>query len=305
MKKFLLICFAIAYLLVADSTSAGFGITPPYVRNASLTRNSRYKQEILMVRSDPVEDLQGEITISVPGANDWITIDKGTEFILPKGEKKILINVNVNVPNDAEFGNYLGNIRIRVAPLTIPEPGTVGIALGAQVDVDLTVIDKEIINFRIQRIRVSDLDEGHKVLWMDFPGKIRFTMQIENTGNVPSAPRKIEFDLYDTKGEELLEFTRNSNKLKKVDPFDIQDVVAQLPTHLKAGSYKVIYRIYKEELIAQEGNLNLSILPYGTIQDGGYGIMGLSTQDKAILLSILIGILAALWIVIRLIRRRR
>jgi hypothetical protein len=31
---------------------AGFGITPPYVRNTSLTRNSTYEQQILLVRSD-------------------------------------------------------------------------------------------------------------------------------------------------------------------------------------------------------------------------------------------------------------
>jgi hypothetical protein len=33
--------------------SAGFGITPPYVRNTSLTRNSIYEQQILLVRGDP------------------------------------------------------------------------------------------------------------------------------------------------------------------------------------------------------------------------------------------------------------
>ncbi|MDP3963912.1 MAG: hypothetical protein Q8Q39_05455, partial [bacterium] len=61
-------------------------------------------------------------------------------------------------------------------------------------------------------------------------------------------------------------------------------------TRLKAGSYRATYRIYKQDLVSQEGELDLSILPWGTIPgDRGYGIMGLAMRDQAVLLAILIG----------------
>ena len=50
-------------------------------RTISSTQNSHYEQVITLVRSDPTEDLQAKVTINVPGANDWISIDRGTQFI--------------------------------------------------------------------------------------------------------------------------------------------------------------------------------------------------------------------------------
>ena len=42
-------------LMTTEIARAGFGITPPYVRNTSLTRNSTYEQQILLVRGNPDE----------------------------------------------------------------------------------------------------------------------------------------------------------------------------------------------------------------------------------------------------------
>ena len=62
---------ALATLLLLLSSAkgalAGFGISPPYVENESLTRNSVFVQKITIVRGDPVEDLRADITINIPG----------------------------------------------------------------------------------------------------------------------------------------------------------------------------------------------------------------------------------------------
>ena len=301
--------FAIALcvgICLPFSAMAGFGVTPPYVKNTSLTRGTAFDQEIILVRSDPLEDLDAQVVISVPGAQDWITIDRGLSFIIPKGEKQTPIHVKVAVPTDAAFGEYKGVLRVRVAPKGDVERGTVSIALGAQIDVNLIVLDQQIIDFKIRRIHVNDLNEGHKLLWMFFPGKIRFTMQMENVGNVPVAPSKVEFDLRARRSDELLETTQNTNTLKEIPPFETGDVIAELPTRLKAASYRATYRIYKQDLVSQEGTLDLSILPFGTIPgDKGYGIMGLARRDQAILVIIGIAILMAIGYAIRLIRRSR
>ena len=44
MKKVFIFCL-LFFILTAEVARAGFGITPPYVRNTSLTRNSTYEQQ--------------------------------------------------------------------------------------------------------------------------------------------------------------------------------------------------------------------------------------------------------------------
>ena len=93
------------FLFGTGSVFAGFGITPPYVKNASLTRNSLYEQTIFLVRSDPVNDLRVEVFVDVPGIDDWFVIDRGNEFIMRRGEVKVPMTVQVQVPDDADFEN--------------------------------------------------------------------------------------------------------------------------------------------------------------------------------------------------------
>jgi hypothetical protein len=289
---------------------AGFGITPPYVNNSRLTRGTVYQQRIELVRSDPTEDLTTTITMNVPGAENWISVDRGTEFTMPKGVTDVPITITVTVPGNAEFKEYRGAIRVRTSSSNVPANGGVSIALGAQINVDLTVVDK-IYDFNVRQIRVTDLEEGRTKYGLFFPGKIRFFMTIENTGNTDFGPTKVHFDIYDSNQETLLESIDNTNNIEKVPPFGIKEVLAELPTRLPAGSYVVKYTIYKNADIAQQNTLNLSIAAIGAVAGyEGYGFDGLSLPDKlkviaafAIPLVLLIGIVLAL--VSRRNRRRR
>lgn len=267
--------------LSASVAQAGFGITPPYVKNTSLTRNSTYEQQILMVRSEPDTALSAQITIDAPEIEDWIEIVEGREILLPVGEQKVPMTVRVQVPSDADFKQYEGVIRIKTSRADNElAGGSVNISLGAQVDIGLTVIDKEIKDFRVRKIDISDLNEGHKVGWLYFPGKINFRMLIENIGNVPVAPSRVLFRIYDSTGTVLLEETENTNRIREIEPYATQEVLAEIPTRLPAGSYLVRYQIYNEEEVKQEGELTLSVLPYGTLQTAGYGFIGLSLPHK-------------------------
>lgn len=294
--KYFFILFSLIGILLADAlpVHAGFGITPPYVRNSSLTRNSIYEQTILLVRSDPNSALKAEITIDAPEINEWITISEGQEFTLPSGEQKVPMTVKVVVPDDAEFKNYLGNIRVKTSAADSQSEGAVNISLGAQIDIDLTVIDKVIEDFRVRRIGISDLNEGHKFGWLYFPGKIRFEMMLENTGNVDVSPSEVLFRIYDSSGQILLEETTHTNRIKKIAPFQTDTVIAELPTRLPSGSYLGRYIIQNGEEIKQEGEINVSILPYGTLQLAGYGFMGLSIAHKLSVLLPAFAVLASL-----------
>lgn len=278
------ILFTFVFLAtVFHSAYAGFGITPPYVKNTSLTRNSIYEQRIFLVRSDPVNDLLVDVFIDVPGINDWFSIVQGEQFIMPRGQVKVPMNVRVQVPDDAEFTNYRGAIRVRTsnADGSRDGGGAVSIALGAQIDVDLTIIDKEIYDFRVRKIGISELNAGRSVGWLYFPGKIQFAMLLENTGNIDVAPTKVEFDIYDSSGVRLLEQTENTNKIEKIKPFATKEVFAELPTKLSSGSYIARYKIYNQGDVKQEGEVSLSIRPYGTVASAGYGFFGLSLVHKA------------------------
>lgn len=302
-----LISSAIFFVAFVNFTYAGFGITPPYVTNASLTRNSVYEQVIYLVRSDPTSDLKATVSIDVPGVNEWFTILEGNEFLMPRGAQKVPMTVRVTVPDDADFKAYKGNIRIKTgAPDDSVASAGVNISLGAQIDVDISVIDKEIRDFKVRKIGITDLNEGHKVGWLYFPGKIRFEMLIENIGNVPVSPTDVVFRIYDKSGNVLLEETHRKGKITEVKPFLIETVVAELPTRLPQGSYLARFEIMNEDESKLAGEVNVSILPYGTLQTAGFGFTGLSLPHK---LSVIVPILFILiligFVVARLFALRR
>ncbi len=295
MKKVFSLCL-LFFIFTIEVAHAGFGITPPYVRNTSLTRNSTYEQQILLVRGNPDIPLKAQIVVDAPEIIDWIEVKEGDSIPLPTGMQKVPMIVRVTVPSDAEFKDYHGVIRIK----TVPDDnqvaaGAVNISLGAQVDIDLTVIDREIKDFRVRKIDLSDLNEGKKIGWLYFPGKIKFSMLIENTGNVDISPSKVEFRIFDFSGNVLLDETENIGKIKKIAPYATEEVLAEIPTKLPAGNYIARYRIYNGEDIKQEGEVSLSVLPYGTLQEAGFGFSGLSIPHKISILlpifSIVIGLL--------------
>lgn len=276
---------------------AGFGITPPYVRNTSLTRNSVYEQQILLVRGETNVAQKAEISIDAPDIQDWVEVLEGTEIMMPRGQQKIPMTVRITVPEDAEFRDYEGSIRIRTLPADGEvAAGAVSISLGALVDIDLSVIDRVIKDFRVRKISVADLNEGSNVGWLFFPGKIRFNMLIENTGNVDIAPSSVEFRIFDRAGKVLLEETTHVGRIDTVQPYGTETITAELPTRLPAGSYVARYAIYNDDEMKQEGDLSLNILPEGTLQTAGFGFIGLSLAHKiSVLLPIFAILIAALY----------
>ncbi len=296
----------IFFLVLAPVAEAGFGITPPYVRNTSLIRNSTYEQQILLVRGDPNTAQKAEVSIDAPEIQDWITIVEGSTISLPKGEQKVAMTVRVTVPEDAEFKDYTGAIRIR----TVPDDGqvaegAVSISLGARVDIELSVIDKEIKDFRVRKVSIGELNEGHKFWWLFFPGKVRFETMLENIGNVDVAPSKVELKMYERTGTVLLEETSNIGKVPKVKPYATESVIAEVPTRLPAGSYVARYKIFNGDEVKQEGELSVNVLPYGTLQVAGFGFMGLSIAHKISILLPIFALLIAILYTLHIKRSRR
>ena len=297
LHRFFPVVLLALFFVFPSWVEAGFGITPPYVSNTSLTRNSIYEQQILLVRSNTNAEQIAEITVDAPEISDWIEVVEGDEIALPRGVQKVPMTVRVQVPDDADFKSYSGRIRIRTLPAGDVARGAVNISLGALVDIDLTVIDREIRDFRVRKISVDELNEGSKVGWLFFPGKIQFDMLIENTGNVPVAPTKVEFRIFDRSGRALLEETRDKGRIDRVPPYGTETITASLPTRLPAGSYIARYRIYNDDEVKQEGDISLNIRPAGTVQAAGYGFSGLSVPHKiSLILPVIVLLIIGLYL---------
>jgi hypothetical protein len=288
-----LIILSFFLLLFSQTALAGFGISPPFFRSDNLTRGSYFEEKIYLVRGDPVEDSKVTITINVPGADNWIKIDKGTSFILPKGEKAVPILVSVQVPNDAPYGRYTGFMRITVEPKEVP-PGQVGIALGARVEVDLNVTERKVFNFIVRTVEFFDSEEGYKWLFFFVPGKLVMRVAIENTGNLPVVPTKVHLDIYDMLKSKILE-SLNSVKIEgKVLPFKTDNILAIFKTKLPKGNYWVKYKIYKDNDVVREGELVISVKERGSIPGyKGFTLPGaIFIGKEKVAISILIAVLA-------------
>lgn len=248
-RLFLVLIIALMIFVWVDVAQAGFGIAPPYVRNDKLTRGSHYEQKILLVRGEAIEDLKAEIAIDVPKANNWISIDKGKEFIMPKGESKVPMVVKVDVPQNAKFDNYEGAIRIRVSSLKPPESGTVSIALGAQIDVRLNVTKENVFNFLVRLVTIPDSSEG---------GPVKVLLKVENTGNIKSAPTRVHLDVYDSFHRDLL-WSGDDSRLEKIKPFETKEIFAEFKTKLVMGQYRGDIKIFKGEEVTREERVFFTI----------------------------------------------
>jgi hypothetical protein len=278
----ILVIGLILILTWANVVQAGFGISPPLVKSDRLIPGSHYEQKILLLRSDPNEDLKAEITIDASEIEKWISIEPGKEFILPKGELQVPMFVKVDVPKDAEFKNYKGYIRVRTSSVEAGEKGGVAITLGARIDIDLIVVKEEIFDFLVRRISIPNLEEGLKFWRFHFPGKIKVLMLIENKGNVKIAPSKVTLNVYDLTRKNLLQSSEDKT-LKKIEPFETKEILAEFPTKLGVGQYYAEIKIFKGEEISEEGQTIFTIFERGTLPSETKEFLGLSIWIWAII----------------------
>lgn len=273
-KKILLnsVLLIFTFLIWANAVQAGFGISPPYVKSNQLVPGSHYEQKITLLRSSADDELEAEITINAPKVKEWITIDKGERFTLAKGELQVPIIVNVDVPKGAEIGNYRGDISIRVAPKESNVKSGVAIALGARIDIDLTLTNVVFSDFIVRLVSVPDFEElgapwNFPVISKIFNYlfyKVRVVMNIENIGNTDTAPSRVHIDVYDITEKNLLQ-SSDDRSIQKIAPFSTSAVEASFPSKLKAGQYWSDIKVYKDNEITNTYKIAFSIMKPGTM----------------------------------------
>ncbi|HAM89016.1 MAG: hypothetical protein US83_C0002G0116 [Candidatus Falkowbacteria bacterium GW2011_GWC2_38_22] len=253
----------------AQNAQAGFGISPPYVKTIKpIFPGSHYEQTITLLRSSADEDLEAIVKVNAPEIADWISIDKGDVFDLPKNELKIPMVVLIDVPSSAEIGNYQGYINIQVSPKGQGTGGGVAIALGARVDVDLNITKEAFLDFTIRKFDIPDIEMLSKPwsypIFSRFFYKVKAEITVKNTGNVKVAPTKATLEVYDLNKEILLE-AGTDKKIPKVEPFETKTVIAAFPTKLSQGQYWGKIRVYKDDEVVYKDETIFLVNDPGTL----------------------------------------
>ncbi len=266
-KIILSIFLGVLLLGSANMAHAGFGIQPPYVKPGKpIFAGSHYEQRIVLLRSSADADMQAIIKVSAPEIGSWISIDKGESFDLPKDQLRVPMVVMVDVPSDAEIGNYKGHLNIRIVPKEKNLTNGVAIALGARVEIDLTVTDESFVDFIVRKVDIPSIEQLKRPWnWKIFSWffyRIKVVMKIENTGNTKISPSRVHIDIYDNAKKKLLE-SHDDKRIKKVEPFMTNDVVAVFPTNLGPGEYWGKISIYKDKDIIQKNEIIFTVFASG------------------------------------------
>ncbi len=222
-----------------------FGISPPNVTAENLLKGSRYEAIVFLVRQDASMDIAVEAVFDVPEKiKNWITLDSGTYFIIPIGIQKFPVKVSIQIPEDEELGIYDGTIAFNTLPVRTEDQQVV-ISVGVGLGLHLIVGEGAILDFGITNINVLDIEEG------DLP-KIAIT--IKNRGNVPAAPDRATFDLFDKFGRTRLGFGQKDNEFPEVAPFETQTVVVEFPISvaLAIGEYWGEAKVYRGDAVVGE-----------------------------------------------------
>jgi hypothetical protein len=289
----------ILFLSWAACARAGFGVSPPLIQNHQLTPGSTYSQEIMLLRSEADDELKAEINIDAPDIASWISLDQGNSFIMPKGEYQVPMIVTFKVPKNASLGNYTGSMDIKVSPVDGSAAGGVSIALGARIDIDLALTNVSQSDFLVRMVSIPDFELlGSPWNWKVWAPifnrlfyKITLVMNIENKGNVKTAPSKVAIEVWDLGKQKLLQSSVDKS-IKKINPFSSGTVSAQFPTHLPPGQYWVKVRIYKEQEVVNYYEIAFTIAQPGALGGNNLGIW--PWVVAAILVLIVLAIIALL-----------
>ncbi len=266
LKKNLLLFLTIlilTFFIQPDFVRAGFGISPPWIKNQRLAPGSSFEQIIYLSQSDPKEDLNVVINIKAPDIQNWIQVNPGTNFLWPKGRQELPVKFTINVPQDAGYGIYRGAIAINAVS---PTPkGQITLSVGAQADILLNVSGEQFSDFQIRSLNIPPLEEN----W-----PIEVAVKLENLGNVQTRPSRIWIDVYDNYGTQILKSGEISN-MSWVKSFQVGESFGKIDLgKLDVGQYWAELKIYKfvpgdpsnQEALVLSDKIRFNVVPEGSLK---------------------------------------
>ncbi|MFH1820410.1 MAG: hypothetical protein ABH805_00585 [Candidatus Nealsonbacteria bacterium] len=250
----LLAIFVSCFLFVPKEVEA-LGISPPSVINHQLLRGTHFEETVYINQGDPKEVLQAVAKINVAEKMaGWVNLKPGNEFNIPI-TRLFPVIVAIDIPSDAELGSYEGEIRIITHPET-QEEGQVTIGIGIVINLDLTVVEKEFVDFRFIGQSVRPMEEG----W-----PVKLALAIDNKGNAGARPDKVFLEIYNRlDGSFLGSGEADKFSPSTAEPFKRSEIIAQFSINLPMGLYWAQGKIYKGEEII-EYKIPFEVLEEGTL----------------------------------------
>ncbi|MDI6733947.1 MAG: hypothetical protein QMD50_00430 [Patescibacteria group bacterium] len=274
---YLLLLFLIGFSIVIPQARGAFGISPPFLNADHLVKGTKYIQKIYLVQDQPNEDLRIKAVLDISEKiRPWIGIDKGFEFIIPKGTRQFPVEVTINVPSNADLGIYHGNLSFTGAP---SKTGQVTIALGVQVALNLTVGEGIFRKFSVPFIRMLDIEEG----WNP-----RVFLRVNNEGNITESFTSATYELMDQFGETRLAYLQKASDLPEVPAFAQKEYTVEFPINFKMGigQYWGNTVFYQDNKIIASQKTVFNVLESGSISGPTAQISNFVKQNQNYLIVI-------------------
>jgi len=210
--------------LLPLSVHAGFGVSPPQINEEHAVGGASFDRTIYLVQGNPDRDLPVSVSVESKDSKDWISFPNGNSFVIPKGVQQFPLEVHLAIPQDTPLGIYKAFIRIATTPDKATGAGQVAVAIGARVDVEITVGDEVFSQYTVGELKILDIAVGDP---------LQATLKIRNTGNVPTAPVGASFELFDKFGAIRLAFVQvGAEDFVSVPSFSEKEVALSFPVDL-------------------------------------------------------------------------
>lgn len=240
MKPLQLITYSfLAFLLSFNVAQAGFGVSPGSVDEDKLVPGAVFENIIYLVQGNPQDDLPVRVSVESQDIKEWFSFENGTEFTIPKNVQQFPLKVKVNVPEDADLGDYKAFVRINTVPPEGTQDGQVSISIGGRVDYHLIVGDDVVKEYSVLSTKILNIKENQNP-------KVEF--KIKNTGNVSAAPVAASFELFNKFGTVRLGFSEVDG-FEKVAAFSESTQILDFPIDVKfaPGEYWGDIKVYGDE----------------------------------------------------------
>lgn len=210
------------------------GVSPSSLNNTKLLQGSSFTQRFIISRSSPDNKQFVDIQLEAQGFAEWLSIQNGDEILLPKAEKRVPIDIEVNVPSDAQIGNYSGIIRFNLRNEN--EENEVKVVPGIRIDIKFAVSEKKIEDFEVRQVSIDNFSKN-----ADFVLKIKG----KNNGNIEKTLDSVSLEIESLTSD----MTRSLETETEVvfEPFSLSTEEVNITDHgLDKGEYKTLIVIFAD-----------------------------------------------------------
>lgn len=241
------------------------GISPALIIVDNVSPNSEVRQQIFISRGDASKNQKFQVVINGQAAS-YVYLPQGDTFEIPAGRQEFAYPFILR-PGSLAEGTYEATFAVR--PMVEDTSGVVKegagakILTGAQATIRFSITNKAIESYVIQSIAMTDTEEEQA---------LSFTYLMENTGNVDTRPKKIEFIAVDeTDPSNVYKEILTGDQFPFVQAFSKKEVPVLTKAQLKRGLYSVQVLIYNKEdkILFTSPPIRFQVFPKGTLAQEG------------------------------------